>query len=273
MPELPEVQTVVNTLRPKAIGRAFTRVVMHRSDIHTPATLDPVKALTGRVISDIVRRAKRIVFTLDDGSRFYVHLGMTGQLTVEDASLPAKPHTHMVLTLAKTGDTPAQELRFRDPRRFGGIFFLPDDHSDAHIGPEPLTLSPSRLMKRLEKTKRPIKAALLDQRVIAGLGNIYVDESLHQAGIHPLKLASELTPTEVARLNRAIKSTLRRAIRLGGSSISDYVDANGSSGRAQTRHAVYARQGKPCPTCKTPIERIVLTGRSTHFCPHCQPPG
>jgi formamidopyrimidine-DNA glycosylase len=263
MPELPEVQTVVDTLRPELIGRALGRVTVVRADILSPVGLDLVARLANRVVADLSRRAKRIVFTLDDGSRFYVHLGMTGQLTVDAIDQPAKKHTHLTVDLDAK-----RQLRFVDPRRFGGVFWL--DDSDDGIGPEPLTMRSATLAARLATTRRPIKAALLDQAVVAGIGNIYADEALHAAGIHPLVPANELTRPQVDRLAKAIKRVLRRAIRAGGSTLRDYVNGRGERGSFQARHRVYDRAGQPCRACRAEIVRIVLGGRSTCFCPVCQ---
>ena len=265
MPELPEVQTVVNTLRPRVVGRRIARVRLHRTDILSPAGTDLPSLLAGRTIDDLTRRAKRIVFTLDRGDRFYVHLGMTGRLVLNRPEDPLLPHTHLLLDLDNQ-----TEIRFTDPRRFGGIWWLGSNHAQDDIGPEPLSTRPQQLAKRLARTTRAIKNALLDQTVLAGLGNIYVDESLFAAGIHPLTPASTLAPAQIARLNRAIKSTLRRALRHRGSTLRDYRDADGLPGDFQSRHRVYDREGKPCPNCGTVIHRIVLGGRSTHFCPKCQ---
>jgi formamidopyrimidine-DNA glycosylase len=271
MPELPEVQTVVTTLRPGVVGKVIRGVTLHRTDIVCPPGADLRAHLVGRKVASVERRGKRIVFTLHDGARFYIHLGMTGQLTLVDrrklATSPAAKHTHLELDLG------TRHLRFRDPRRFGGVWWLGAGACAEHdgMGPEPLTLRPAQLAARLAKTKRAIKSALLDQALVAGLGNIYVDESLFLAGIHPLAKAHELAASQVASLNRAIKATLRRAIRHRGSSLRDYVDAEGSAGDFQKLHRVYDRAGKPCGKCRTPIERFVLGGRSTHFCPTCQP--
>jgi formamidopyrimidine-DNA glycosylase len=265
MPELPEVQTVVTTLKPRVVGKTIARVVSLRADIVTPSDVVLPELLHGRRIVSVERRGKRIVFALDDGNRFYVHLGMTGQLTVTSADAHLLPHTHLELDLGGT------RLRFRDPRRFGGVWWLGRESTgDAGMGPEPLKLRPAQLFRRLHKTTRAVKNALMDQTVVAGLGNIYVDESLFAAGIHPLTPGNELTVEQVGRLNRAIKATLRRAIRHRGSTLRDYVDAEGESGAFQKLHRVYDRAGKPCRRCRTPIERIVLGGRSTHFCPKCQ---
>jgi formamidopyrimidine-DNA glycosylase len=267
MPELPEVQTVVTTLIPTVVGRRVTRVQLRRRDILTPPHLDFAATLRNRKVSDITRRGKRIIFLLESAERFFIHLGMTGRLTVERTDAPIQPHTHLLIDLS-----PAREklqLRFRDQRRFGGIFWIGRGRADENIGPEPLLIRPSQLSRRLLKTTRAIKTALLDQTVIAGLGNIYVDEALFAARIHPLTRACDIT--QLSRLCRAIKLTLRRALRHRGSTLRDYVDANGSTGRFQNLHRVYDRAAHPCHTCKTPIARLVLGGRSTHFCPRCQP--
>ncbi len=267
MPELPEVQTVVDTLRTAVIGRRVIAIDARRPDVIVPVAADLTRGTLGRTVADLTRRAKRIVFRLDDGNRFYVHLGMTGRLTLDPAGGPYLPHTHVVWTLDD-----GQQFRFRDPRRFGGVWWMGSTAGDeANLGPEPLTLPAKLLARQLARTTRAIKVALLDQRVVAGLGNIYVDESLHRAGIHPLTRARDLPIDGVATLNRAIKHTLRRAIRFKGSTLRDYRDANGNAGGFQLLHAVYDRADKPCRACRTPIVRIVLGGRSTHYCPLCQP--
>jgi formamidopyrimidine-DNA glycosylase len=263
MPELPEVQTVVDTLAPLLCGSTIQGVDLRRKDILLPVDFDFAAAVTGQSITAIHRRAKRIVFTLSDGNRFYIHLGMTGRLSVEDAAAPLLPHTHLLI------HTDAGRMHFRDPRRFGGIWWMGKDLTD-DIGPEPLGLRTAALARQLARTTRAIKNALLDQSVIAGLGNIYVDESLFTAGIHPLSPANQLAPAQIAKLNRSIKKVLRRALHHRGSTLRDYFDANGNPGSFQKLHAVYDRADLPCRKCKTPIQRIVLGGRSTHFCPRCQ---
>jgi formamidopyrimidine-DNA glycosylase len=265
MPELPEVQTVVTTLRPKVQGRAIRAVVSVRPDILTPRDLDLAARVCGRTVRSVERRGKRIVFTLDDDNRFYIHLGMTGRLSVDAPDAPLATHTHLELDLG------FDRLRFRDPRRFGGFWWVGKKSPDDGMGPEPLGLRAAELWRRLQRTTRAVKNALLDQRVVAGLGNIYVDEALHAAGIHPLTPAVRLTTTQVGRLSRAIKVTLRRAIRHRGSTLRDYVDADGAAGGFQRLHRVYDRAGDPCSRCRQAIKRIVLGGRSTHFCPRCQP--
>jgi len=264
MPELPEVQTVVTTLLPHVRGARIERVDLVRRDILRPSELDFPTRLAGRVIEQLQRRAKRIVFTLDDGNRFYIHLGMTGHLTFAPFDTPREPHTHLLIDLA------AGQVRFSDPRRFGGVFWMGSEAGDADLGPEPLRLRPGQLMKRLARTGRAIKTTLLDQRVIAGIGNIYADEALFAARIHPLTPSNALDGEHARRLNRGIKLVLSRAIKHRGSTLRDYRDANGDSGSAQLFHRVYDRAGKPCKVCRTTIERMVVQGRSTHFCPKCQ---
>jgi formamidopyrimidine-DNA glycosylase len=200
---------------------------------------------------------------------------MTGRLTMELAEAEILPHTHLIITftplpITHNNQFADYQLRFRDPRRFGGIWWMGKESVDQNIGPEPLTLRVHQLAKQLSRTTRAIKNALLDQSVIAGLGNIYVDESLFKAGIHPLMAANELSIQEIGKLNRAIKFTLRKALRHRGSTLRDYFDANGNPGGFQKLHAVYDRAKLPCRICKRPIQRIVLGGRSTHFCPNCQ---
>ncbi len=269
MPELPEVQTIVNTLSPLLAKRRIISATLARRDILTPPIADFPGSIVGRRLASITRRGKRIVFTLDNANRFYIHLGMSGRLVLADPIVPPPRHTHFV---ARFDITNACELRFTDPRRFGGIWWLGDDATQEDgMGPEPLTLRPVQLERLLSRTARPIKSALLDQSLIAGLGNIYVDESLHAAGIHPLIPAHSLNMDQIRRLNRAIKLILRRAIRHRGSTLRDYRDAAGQPGNYQSIHRVYARAALPCLTCGHPIERIVLGGRSTHFCPNCQP--
>lgn len=275
MPELPEVQTVVDTLRPRITGWRITEVRLSRTDVVTPGGCDLPGHLRNRTVRSIDRRGKRVVFTLDDGNRFYVHLGMTGRLTLEPAEAEVAPHTHLLLDM---GPPPGlairrlQQVRFRDPRRFGGVWWLGGADAGENMGPEPLTLRSSELLRRLAGTTRAVKTALLDQRLLAGLGNIYVDESLFVAGIHPQARCDRLAVEQVRALCRAMKQVLRRAIRHRGSTLRDYVDAEGKAGGFQRLHRVYDRAGQPCRNCRTRIERIVLGGRSTHFCPRCQPP-
>jgi formamidopyrimidine-DNA glycosylase len=266
MPELPEVQTVVDTLRPQVVGRRIARVTLHRTDIVTPKQIDLPKLLTNHMVTDLTRRGKRIVFTLDDGNRFYIHLGMSGRLTMESDEKPMQKHTHLVIEF----DSDPLRLRFKDPRRFGGIWWLGNDEPAGTMGPEPLHVKLDVLQEKLSRTTRAIKNVLLDQTVLAGIGNIYADEALFDAGIHPLARADKLSGDQIKRLHTSIKKTLRRAIKHRGSTLRDYVDAKGQKGGFQKLHRVYDRADEPCPTCNSKIRRIVLGGRSTHFCPKCQ---
>lgn len=266
MPELPEVQTVVNTLVRSVLDRPIRHVELNRSDMVHPAECDLVGHLNGRSIRSVGRRGKRIILTLDDGERFFIHLGMSGRLTLEPADRPLAPHTHLKLTFDG-----GMQLRFCDPRRFGGIWWLDAaDPGGGNMGPEPLGLRTRSLARQLAKTRRVIKTALMDQRLIAGLGNIYADESLFTARIHPLIPANELSIAQITALSRAIKTVLRRALHHRGSTLRDYRNADGSKGNFQRLHRVYGREGLPCTRCKRPIVRVVVGGRSTHFCPRCQ---
>jgi formamidopyrimidine-DNA glycosylase len=265
MPELPEVQATVDSVRPGLVGRRILAVRQPRTDIIRPRGFDLARHLLEDRVTDVARRAKRIVITLASGNRWYVHLGMTGRLVVAAPSSPLPRHSHLVLVLDDDN-----ELRFVDPRRFGKIVWLGHHTDDEDLGPEPLTMRATELSAALARTRRAIKTALLDQHLIAGIGNIYADESLHAAGIHPKKPANRLTRDETQRLLRAIKTVLRRAIRSGGSTIRDYANGNNEPGSFQQQLAVYDREAEPCRRCRTPIVRIVLGGRGTHFCPKCQ---
>jgi formamidopyrimidine-DNA glycosylase len=193
---------------------------------------------------------------------------MTGRLLVSAADVPVPPHAHAILSLSS-----GRELRFVDPRRFGRLaLHHPGSDAKAFRGPgrEPLTISATEFAALFHNRKLSIKAALLNQKLLHGVGNIYADESLFQAGIRPTRIASRLTRERLTRLHAALQAVLRKAIGLGGSSVSDYVDADGVAGFFQLEHRVYMRTGQPCLVCGTPIRRIVLAGRGTHYCPHCQ---
>lgn len=270
MPELPEVQTIVNDLRPHAVGAAIARVVVLRADFVQPSGVRLPHLLAGRTVINVHRRGKRIIFTLDNQQRFLIHLGMTGRVTLEPVATPLRLHTHVVIQLRRTA-LPVIELHLCDPRRFGWIEWLGNTDGEQGLGIEPADLTPARLAKLLRATRRPIKALLLDQRAIAGLGNIYADESLFAAGIHPQTPGCEIPVPGVRRLCAAIKDTLAKAIRHRGSTLRDYVDAAGGKGTFQKLHHVYGRAGLPCRKCRAVIAGIRLAGRSTCFCPECQP--
>ena len=197
-------------------------------------------------------------------AQWIVHLGMTGRLQVCDPQSEVLKHTHAILKL-KSG----RELRFVDPRRFGRLSVARTGGFDAG-GIEPLEVDLDRFIDLFRGRKTPIKSALLNQKLLRGVGNIYADESLFRAGIRPRRRASTITRDQLAKLMTSVKEVLKEAIALGGSSISDYVDADGEEGFFQLQHRVYGREGEPCMVCKTPIKRIVVAGRSSHYCPKCQ---
>jgi formamidopyrimidine-DNA glycosylase len=195
-------------------------------------------------------------------AQWIVHLGMTGSLIVCSSGAEPEKHTHAILRLAS-----GRDLRFVDPRRFGRLSVVETFEAP---GAEPLEISFDKFAALFRGRKTPIKSALLNQKLLSGVGNIYADEALFRAGVRPRRRAASLTRQELVRLHLGLKKVLRQAIRLGGSSISDYVDADGSEGFFQLKHRVYGREGKPCLVCKTPIKRIVIAGRSSHYCPRCQ---
>ena len=271
MPELPEVETVVRDLRPRLIGRRFTALRVSRKALRRAWSRRWNAQLVGRVVRAVERRGKWIMLDLD-GPWLLVHLGMTGQFVVAAAEQPRQNHTHLVFAL----DDGVHELRFRDIRRFGCATLYPSRadieayFAQQRLGPEPLGVAPAYWRAVLAKTQRSLKAILLDQRVVAGVGNIYADESCFEARIHPATLGCDLDARHADRLRRTIATVLRRAIDRRGSSIRDYVGGSGLMGEYQDEFRVYGRTGEPCRRCGTPIERIVLGGRSTHFCPRCQ---
>jgi len=277
MPELPEVETVANGVHARVAGRRITRVWTSGKSLtfKTPES-EIADALTGAAIESVRRVGKTIVMTLrrkGAKAEFLIHLGMTGRLLVSEANVPIPPHTHAILTLAD-----GREVRFVDPRRFGRLSLHrpspaaknPELAGYSGPGQEPLIITLDDFVALFRNRKTPIKAALLNQSLLHGVGNIYADESLFRAGIRPRRQAGRLTRDELGRLRKALVDVLRHAIKLGGSSVSDYVDADGVRGFFQLEHKVYMRGGEPCLVCKTPIKRIVLAGRGTHFCPNCQ---
>jgi formamidopyrimidine-DNA glycosylase len=260
MPELPEVETVVRTVRPFLAGRRILAVEFS-SKFVTPGSRKKLAAqLVGRTVQSVYRRGKFIVMPLDAGT-LTVHLGMTGRLLIEGQR---NEHVHGFFTLDDG------ILLYQDPRQFGRIEFSPGQPPRvAKLGPEPLEITLEDFQSRLKRKTR-IKALLLNQTFLAGVGNIYADESLHAAGIHPLALAARIKPERAARLHQAIQGILAHAIELGGSSISDYVDAKGERGWFQVEHRVYGREGEPCKACGTPVKKILVAQRGTHFCAVCQ---
>lgn len=280
MPELPEVETIKRGLSHRLRDKVIERVVIipdpkgSRMLRRYPSRRRFIRKITGRKIIALKRRAKYLLFQLDSGETMIVHLGMSGQLILRPFGSPPPPHTRIIFKTAEGGD-----LFFIDPRKFGEVYLYSRADGDTMIdpfslGPEPLEdeFSPEVLKRRLACRRSPIKVSLLDQKLIAGLGNIYADESLFRARIHPEKLSFTLTDREIERLHKAIREVLREAIELHGTSAADrqYVDSEGFPGKFQTRLNVYQRKGEECPCCGMLIEAIKLGGRTTHFCPRCQ---
>jgi formamidopyrimidine-DNA glycosylase len=281
MPELPEVETVARSVDAHVRGDRIQEAWFsrYREPFKTPVR-QQAKGLVSRSILAVHRTGKHIVCELGPAgngpstgpgsqaaAQWIVHLGMTGRLLVTDTDTPAESHTHARLTLRS-----GRELRFVDPRRFGRLEFrdLAKSHAFAAPGTEPLTIGGDDFARLFLGRKLAIKAALLNQSLLSGVGNIYADESLFHAGIRPRTRAGRVTKLQLEKLRLALKDVLENAIRLGGSSVSDYVDANGTKGFFQLEHCVYQRTGEPCRRCGTPIRRVVIAGRSTHFCPQCQ---
>jgi formamidopyrimidine-DNA glycosylase len=290
MPELPEVETVKMGLQPVMEGYRFTHVETRRGDLRVPFPNDFAGRLTGRRVKKLWRRAKYILGDLDDGETLVIHLGMSGRMSVHveghakklgnyvhdmgGATIGKDKHDHVVMDT----DAPAR-IVFNDHRRFGLMLLVDTAELAEHklfkgLGAEPLSddFHTAYLREALKGKKTPIKSALLDQRVIAGLGNIYVCEALYRAKISPKRQAAKVNPEQVTRLTPAIKTVLREAIKAGGSSLRDHRRTDGELGYFQKTFAVYDREGEPCPGegCKGTIKRIVQAGRSTFYCPSCQ---
>ena len=279
MPELPEVETVRRGLAPHLVGRRIVRVDQRRPDLRWPMPLDLVQVLTGAQVTGLRRRSKYILADLDRDAALLLHLGMSGRVRIEGEGLgqfhhdPAvlPRHDHLVLT-TEDGTT----ITLNDARRFGAVDLVrSQDHPLlAALGPEPLDedFTPARLAAALAGRRTPIKAALLDQRIVAGLGNIYVCEALFRAGIHPTRPAGRIGPDRVARLHAAIREVLWQAIEAGGSSLRDHRQTSGELGYFQHSFRVYGREGQPClrEGCGGTLKRIVQGGRSTWYCPACQ---
>jgi len=292
MPELPEVETIARGLANRVTGDVIESVWLGSKPEPLKSTASEIVAtLESTRIAGVHRVGKHIVFDLENGGRtsspvprksrqefskthegmlvprsntaqWIVHLGMTGRMLVCKPEQPVEKHTHAVARLSS-----GRELRFVDPRRFGRLSVA---HGFESGGLEPLEVKLDLFVELFRGRKTPIKSALLNQKLLRGVGNIYADESLFRAGIRPRRRAASVTRKELPRLYSAIQEVLKEAIRLGGSSVSDYVDADGEEGFFQLQHRVYGREGKPCLVCKTPIKRIVIAGRGSHYCPKCQ---
>ena len=278
MPELPEVETVCRGLAARLEGRRLLRVVLRRPDLRFPLPRGFARRLAGRRVTRIARRAKYILVHLDDGQVLICHLGMTGRLLVDKGETKPEAHDHVVF-LVEGGII----VRFNDARRFGCMDLAPAQGLEQHkllrgLGPEPLgpDFDGARLAARLADKRTPIKAALLDQRVVAGIGNIYACEALFRAQISPRRLARTVQGARAARLAQSIKSVLQEAILAGGSSLRDYVQTDGELGYFQHRWQVYEHEGEACPACVCDpavtggIRRIVQSGRASFYCPRVQ---
>jgi formamidopyrimidine-DNA glycosylase len=282
MPELPEVETVARGLRQAVLGRRILSVTLGKTDfIDDPVALE--QHLPGRRIEAVERYGKFMLLRLsaeagangnggkDAASRasLLVHLGMTGQMAPSPAEKPLEKHTHVCMLLDD-----GRELRYTDTRRFGRIAYLteaPLAEELTRFGADPLEVSKEEFVKRVRGRRARVKALLLDQGVLRGVGNIYADESLWRAKIHPAQLGAKLSGKQAETLWRALQEILRKAIAMRGSSISDFLDAEGEPGEYQRRHRAYGREGKGCHRCKTAIRRGIVAGRSSYFCPKCQP--
>ncbi len=272
MPELPEVETIANGLNKRVAGDVIESVWIgsRTQPLKSPAQ-EIARVLEGARLERVRRVGKHIVADLTEAKRnhkpraqWVIHLGMTGQMLVAQPENEIQKHTHLIAKLAS-----GKELRFVDPRMFGKLQVVPAESFKAP-GAEPINADRDHFAKLFKGRKTPIKSALLNQALLSGIGNIYADESLFRAGIRPRRRAASLTKKELERLYDAIQEVLAEAIAAGGSSVSDYVDANGEEGFFQLQHRVYQREGEPCFTCKTPIKRIVIAGRSSHYCRGCQ---
>ena len=281
MPELPEVETVARGLRQAILGRRILSVTLGKTDfIDDPAALE--QHLPGRQIEAVERYGKFMLLRLSAGGEnrvaangdaapasLLVHLGMTGQIAPSPAGQPLEKHTHVCLLLDD-----GRELRYTDARRFGRIAYLTKEllaEELSGFGADPLEVSKEEFSDRICRRRARIKALLLDQSALRGVGNIYADESLWKAKIHPARLGANLSRKQTHTLRRVLQDILRKAIVLRGSSISDFLDAEGEPGEYQRHHRAYGREGKNCCRCKTLIRRAIVAGRSSYFCPRCQP--
>jgi len=275
MPELPEVETIARGLASRVTGDFIESVWLGSKPepLKSPAA-EIAATLQSRRIADVRRMGKHIVFELVDArgpwsgkragakAQWIVHLGMTGSMLVCKPEAEIEKHTHAVVKLAS-----GRELRFVDPRRFGRLSVAREFEAG---GCEPLDITLDRFITLFHGRKTPIKSALLNQKLLRGVGNIYADESLFRAGIRPRRRAASLTRENLRRLYKSLREVLKEAIALGGSSVSDYVDSDGQEGSFQLEHRVYGREGERCLACKEVIKRVVIAGRSSHYCPKCQ---
>ena len=270
MPELPEVETIKNELLPYVVGHRITGVTLiWEGIVRQPSAEEFRSRMIGQEITDITRRGKYLLFSLSSSDLLIIHLKMSGSLLIgQDSPQPPK-YTRAIINLDK-----GTNVFFRDPRKFGMMQLVKDSNSIASkLGPEPLEpdFTPQVLAQRLAKRKAPIKAILLDQNFVAGIGNMYADEALFWARIHPLKAGNSLSSEEVERLHQAIQQVLWSAIGNKGASVENYFRPDGTLGTAHFQFQVAHRGGQPCPVCGTPIQRLPIRNRGSYFCPNCQP--
>lgn len=272
MPELPEVETIKRDLEKQVTGKIICRMEINLPRIaRKHCNQDEITTRAeGQTIKEVKRRGKFLLFYLDSSDILIFHLGMTGQILFcsIDSPFGIDKYTHAVVYLKNS-----EKILFRDPRQFGQIFVINQEEisEKLDLGPEPLSDNfTEEILRSILNRPTKIKSLLLDQKRIAGIGNIYADEILFEAGLHPLKPANSLNKKEITRLFMAIRNVLTEGIEQRGTSISDYVDASGKKGNMQNKHRVYRRSKKPCPCCGASIERTVIRGRGTHFCPRCQ---
>ena len=267
MPELPEVETVVRSLAPHLPGRRIVAAEFSSKHVTPGNRAALAKKLAGRTIQSVTRRGKFILIALDQGT-LVVHLGMTGQLLLNPSP---SDHMYGIFRLDASESADSQALVYRDPRQFGSIAWHKDaSQAIGKLGPEPLSIGVEEFTARLKKRKTRMKALLLNQTFLAGIGNIYADEILYAAKVHPLAIAARLSKQRAAQVHQAMREVLIMAIEHGGSSISDYVNAAGEQGWFQVLHNAYGREGQPCMRCGGVIEKILVAQRGTHFCPQCQ---
>jgi formamidopyrimidine-DNA glycosylase len=275
MPELPEVETVLRGLREHVLGRRVTAVEVRNPAVILGAPDDFVRNIAGGRIVGFSRKGKVLAIRLARDNRkppryLVVRLGMTGQFTVSRRESPTEPHTHVRLVLGKG----REELRFRDVRRFGRLRCCTRRELEelyARLGPDAREITEEQFLAALQARRGTIKSWLMNQQLLSGIGNIYADEALFAARIHPLIPAGRLTPVSARRLRRAVGKILDRAVALGGTSVRDYRNAEGRPGNFLSHLRVYQRTGEPCRRCRHAIRRLIISGRSSHFCPHCQP--
>jgi formamidopyrimidine-DNA glycosylase len=273
MPELPEVETVRRSLELTLPGHIITDICVREPRLRFAVDeTQLIDLILRRKVVRLARRAKYLIIHFTKGSCLIVHLGMTGQVLILPADAPLDKHDHVIFALNN-----GLEMRFRDPRRFGCVIAVEEENLHNHkalkaLGPEPLAdeFTPEYLFRRSRNSKKPVKNFIMDQQTVVGVGNIYASEALFLAGIHPLRATGRISLPRWQKLHAAIRQVLNEAIALGGTTIDDFRNSDGSSGYFQQMLRVYGRKGEPCGQCQTPIRSQVLAGRSTFFCPRCQ---